>query len=81
MPRPIDVLIIVPLIPLLPILITAWLPWERWIPWGKIPKTFLGPYVLYASFGSWHFSVGWFWTVPLFLVGAALSTWAAIEAI
>src|SRR6266404_3142749 len=68
-----DVLIMIPLIPLAPIVITWWLPWERWIPWGKLPKAVLGPYLLYASFGSWHFKFGWFVVATSFLAGAAIS--------
>jgi hypothetical protein len=68
-----DVLIMIPLIPLAPIVITWWLPWERWIPWGKLPKVVLGPYLLYASFAAWHFQVGWFVELVTLLAGTVLS--------
>jgi hypothetical protein len=68
MPQPIDALIVAPVLPLVPILATWWLPWENWIPWGKLPKAILGPYLLYASFVSWHFKFAWFVTAEFGMV-------------
>lgn len=73
-----DVVIAIPLIPLAPILITWWLPWERWIPWGKLPKSVLGPYCLYAAFAAWHFKVWWALFVAS-LVGLFLCLAAVVE--
>lgn len=69
----VDVLILAPLIPLAPILITWWLPWERWIPWAKLPKAVLGPYVLYLSFAAWHFDFPKWLVVLTLVVGGILS--------
>src|ERR1700751_3128475 len=69
----VDVLIAIPVIPLVPIFITWWLPWERWIPWGKLPKLALGPYILYAAFAAWYFHAsGWF--VLIVIVGGVVVT-------
>ena len=65
-----DVVILLPLIPLLPFLVTWWLPWERWIPWRKLPKAVVGPYLLYCAFAAWHFNMHW-WVV---LIPAILGT-------
>jgi hypothetical protein len=74
-----DVLILIPLIPVAPIVITWWLPWERWIPWGELPKSLLGPYVLYAAFAAWHFKWPWWSVGILVLAGTVLSVIAVIE--
>lgn len=53
-PKMVDVLIFIPLIPAF-LVLAAWpLPWERWIP-RRVPKSILGPYLLYCSFAAWHF--------------------------
>ncbi len=74
----VDVLIAIPLIPLLPVVATWWLPWENWLP-SKIPKTILGPYLLYAGFAAWHFAMPWFviWVVALW--GVLLTGMAIIK--
>ena len=74
----VDVLILIPLIPLIPVVITWWLPWENWLP-KKVPKYVLGPYLLYAAFGAWHFKFGRFVVIVLVLFGIAVSVNAAIE--
>jgi hypothetical protein len=74
-----DVLVLVPLIPVAPIVITWWLPWERWIPWGKLPKAVLGPYLLYASFAAWRFGLSWWLVLGVGLVGTVLSVIAVLE--
>ena len=61
----IDVLILLSLIPLGPVLVTWWLPWERWF-FKNLPQKILGPYLLYATFGAWHFK--WELWLP-YLVG------------
>jgi hypothetical protein len=59
--------------------ITWWLPWERWIPWGKLPKIVLGPYVLYAAFAAWHFHAdGWFVLIVI-VAGVILTIAGAVE--
>jgi hypothetical protein len=74
-----DVLIAIPVIPLAPMVITWWLPWERWIPWGKLPKIVLGPYVLYAAFAAWHFHAdGWFVLIVI-VAGVILTIAGAVE--
>ncbi|HYM78930.1 MAG TPA: hypothetical protein VE377_23355 [Candidatus Dormibacteraeota bacterium] len=74
-----DVLIAIPVIPLAPMVITWWLPWERWIPWGKLPKLVLGPYVVYAGFAAWHFhSSNWF-VLIMIVAGAILTIMGAVE--
>jgi hypothetical protein len=74
-----DVLIAVPAIPLVPVFITWWLPWERWIPWGKLPKLVLGPYVLYAGFAAWHFHFPDWFVLVVIVVGVILVIMGAIE--
>jgi hypothetical protein len=69
----VDVLILIPLIPAAPVLVTWWLPWEVWLP-KRIPKLFLGLYLLYAAFAAWHFKLPW-WCV---LVAAGYGTVALI---
>src|SRR6266536_4254086 len=76
-----DWLIAAPCIPLIPILITVWLPWERWIPWGKLPKAALGPYLMYSSFVAWHFDFGAFLAVVVFIPGAVVSILGISEVI
>jgi hypothetical protein len=74
-----DVLIAIPVVPLIAILITWWLPWERWIPWGKLPKIILGPYVLYAAFAAWHFHPDdWFVGITI-VAGIILTIMGAVE--
>ena len=53
-PKMVDVLIFIPVIPALPVIATWPLPWERWIS-KRIPKSVIGPYLLYCSFAAWHF--------------------------
>jgi len=74
-----DILIAIPLIPLVPIFITWWLPWERWIPWGKLPKLVLGPYVLYAGFAAWHFQASDWFVLIVIVVGVILTIMGAFE--
>jgi hypothetical protein len=76
---PVDWLILAPVIPTMPIFATWMLPWERWIPWGRIPKAFLGPYALYLSFVIWHFSRSW-WAFGVWaIIGTVTSVMAIIE--
>ena len=74
-----DVLIAIPIIPLVPIFITWWLPWERWIPWGKLPKVVLGPYVLYGGFAAWHFHFSGWYVLIVIVVGVILTIMGAVE--
>jgi hypothetical protein len=76
----IDVVLLIPLIPAAPVLITPFLPWERWIPWGKIPKGVLGPYLVYGAFVAWHFGLGWWFVLAVAAVGMVLSVIAALSA-
>ena len=76
--KTIDVLVFLPLIPALPVLATWFLPWERWIP-RKIPKSIIGPYLIYCSFAIWHFKQsGWF-VALVALWGIGVSAVAAFE--
>src|SRR5262249_31644301 len=68
----VDVLILIPLVPVAPIAVTWWLPWERWIPWGELPKDWLGLYLLYAAFAAWHFRLGLWLILALALTGEVL---------
>src|SRR5215470_1068777 len=74
-----DVLIAIPVIPLAAVLMTGWLPWERWIPWGKLPKLILGPYVLYAGFTAWHFHFSEWFVLLVVVAGATLTIIGAVE--
>jgi hypothetical protein len=74
-----DVLIAFPVIPLIPLFITWWLPWERWIPWGKLPKIVLGPYVLYVALAAWHFRVGGWYVLIVTIAGLILTIMGAVE--
>ena len=80
----IDWLILAPAIPVAPIAITWWLPWERWIPWGRLPKAFLGPYALYLFFVAYHFDDDfrhWWYYIWLAIAGVIVSIMAVIERI
>jgi len=74
-----DVLIAIPVIPLVPVFITWWLPWERWIPWGKLPKLVLGPYILYAGFAAWHFKFSDWFVLLVIVAGTILTIIGAVE--
>lgn len=74
-----DVLIAIPVIPLAPMVITWWLPWEQWIPWGKLPKIVLGPYVLYAGFAAWHFHFSDWFVLMVIIAGVILTIMGAVE--
>lgn len=76
-----DLLVLLPLIPALLILGT-WgkgLPVDRWIPWRKIPKAFLGPYIMYAGFAAAYFKLEHWMAIAIAVLGAALSIWAVVE--
>ena len=75
----VDVLIAIPVIPLVPMFITWWLPWERWIPWGKLPKLVLGPYVLYAAFAAWHFHASAWFVLIVIVAGVVLTITGAVS--
>lgn len=49
-----DVIILLALFPLSVIGIIWLMPWENWV-WRNVPKTILGPYLLYCAFAFWHF--------------------------
>lgn len=66
-----DIAVLIPLVPLSPFAVTWWLPWEKWIPWGKLPKQILGPYLLYVAFAGWYFKMDW-WFVGLLLICGAV---------
>ena len=67
----IDLLIAIPLIPAAPVVITWRLPWEQWLP-NKLPKLFLGRYLLYAAFAAWHFKLDWWAVVLIALLGVVV---------
>lgn len=75
----VDVLIAIPLLPLFAICITSWLPWERWIPWGKLPKLVLGPYILYAGFAAWHFHFSNWFVLVVIVAGVILTVIGIVE--
>jgi hypothetical protein len=74
----VDVLVFVSVIPVIPVIATWFLPWELWIP-RKIPKSIIGPYLLYCSFAAWHFNGG-FWVVGIVaFLGIVVSVSAAFD--
>jgi hypothetical protein len=75
----VDILIAIPVIPLVPMFITWWLPWENWIPWGKLPKLVLGPYLLYAAFAAWHFHASAWFVLIVVVAGSVLTIMGAVE--
>jgi len=74
----IDVLIFIPVIPALPVIVTWYLPWERWNP-KRIPKSIIGPYLLYCSFAAWHFWGSWWVTLPAALWGIVASAMGVFD--
>lgn len=72
----VDVLIFIPVIPAIPVIATWPLPWERWIP-KRVPKSILGPYLLYLSFAAWHFH----WPSWMILVGAVMGIFVSAAAV
>ena len=79
----IDWLILAPAIPAMPIFATWMLPWERWIPWAKLPKAVLGPYMLYLFFVALHFDDNhrywWLYYGWLAITGLVVSIMAVVE--
>lgn len=76
--KPLDLIVFIPLIPAVPVVITWFLPWERWIP-QRLPKSIIGPYLLYCSFGAWYFDMPW-WSIVLVAVwGIGISFVAIYE--
>ena len=65
-----DVLVFVPLIPAVPVIATWFLPWERLT--DKIPKRYLGPYLVYCTFAATYFKMDW-WFVGLVFILAAIA--------
>ena len=76
--KTVDVLIFIPLIPAIPVIATWFLPWERWIP-KKIPKTIIGPYLLYCAFAIWHFKQSSWFVLLVSLWGIAISVMAIFD--
>jgi hypothetical protein len=76
--RTVDVLIFIPLIPAIPAVAFWFLPWEDWIP-KIIPKTIIGPYLLYCAFAIWHFKQPWWFVSMVGLVGIAVSAVAIFD--
>jgi hypothetical protein len=82
-----DVFILLPLVPVAPFVLMWWLPWERWLsaadspyaPFNRIPKKYLGPYLLYVSFAFWHFQLPWWTVVSLLVAGVVVSGLAVRE--
>jgi len=71
----VGVLVLIPLIPAIPVLVTWFLPWEKWL-WEKIPKTILGPYLLYGAFAAAYFKMPWWWVGLLIVMGVVTCTFA-----
>ncbi|HET9742053.1 MAG TPA: hypothetical protein VFQ00_04825 [Terriglobales bacterium] len=63
---------------LMPLLLVVWLP-SRWVPWGKIPKTVLGPYVVYAAAALWYFKLDAWLVAVVLVVGTVLCILAIKE--
>ena len=77
--KALDVLVFIPLIPALPVAATWFLPWERWIA-RKIPRSILGPYLIYCSFAVWHFKFHLWFVAFVAFWGISLTTAAAWSA-
>ena len=76
--KTIDVLIFIPLIPAIPVMALWFLPWEGWIP-KIIPKTIIGPYLLYCAFAIWHFKQQWWIVSFVGLWGITVSAMAIFD--
>lgn len=74
----IDILILIPLIPAVPVVATWWLPWESWLP-KKLPRFFLGPYLLYAAFAAWRFKLQWWCVLLIALFAVVVLVWGVLE--
>jgi len=77
-PKLVDALIFIPVIPAIPIIATWFLPWEHWIP-KRIPKSIIGPYLLYCSFAAWHFWGPWWVTLLVALLGTVVSAMGVFD--
>ena len=76
--KTVDVLIFIPLIPGIPVIALWFLPWENWIP-KIIPKTIIGPYLLYCAFAIRHFKQPWWIVSMVGLIGIAISAAAIFD--
>ena len=76
--KPLDVAVFIPLIPALPVLATWYLPWDDWLP-KRLPKSIIGPYLLYCSFGAWYFDMGWWVVAAVAVWGIGVSSVAIYE--
>ncbi|HEX8815154.1 MAG TPA: DUF3592 domain-containing protein [Terriglobales bacterium] len=75
----IDVLVFLPLIPAIPVIATWFLPWETWIP-RRVPKSIIGPYLIYCSFGIWYFKRDRWFTLGVAAFGVVVSVLAVFDA-
>jgi hypothetical protein len=78
MKRLIDIALILPFLPLAPFLLVWWLPWERWVS-RRVPKWFLGPYILYGALAAAHFHQHLWCVLGLAVVGTGVSASAAYD--
>lgn len=76
--KTLDVLVFIRLIPALPVIATWYLPWETWIP-KKLPKSVIGPYLLYCAFGAWYFKMPWWVVAGVSLFGIVVCVLAIFE--
>jgi hypothetical protein len=73
-PKTLDTSVFVPLIPAVPVLVTWVLRWERWIP-RFIPKSVIGPYLLYGAFAAWYFKMPWWFVALVGVWGVGVTVW------
>jgi hypothetical protein len=71
-----DVLIAIPVLPLIAL---GLLPLERWIPWAKLPKLVVGPYLLYTGFAAWHFHFSNWFALIWIAAGVVVIVIGAVE--
>ena len=76
--KTLDVLVFIPLIPALPVIVTWYLPWETWIP-KKLPKSIIGPYLLYCAFASWYFTMPWWFIALVSVYGIVVCVVAVVD--
>ena len=77
--KAIDIIIFLPIIPMFLMGAISWfIPYEHWISRYKIPKKYLGPYLLYVLFATWHFKM-YRLAVLIAVLGGGACYWAVLE--
>jgi len=73
-----DMAVAIPLMPLLFMVMFDFLP-AQWVPWRRVPKLLLGPYLLYAAFALWYLKEPLWAAALLLIMGFAISTWGIVQ--